>query len=85
MLSYDLQLIEFQRKSAEKKNTDADWKLAIAINKALPDLLKQRREVVKLLELNEDEFIEDEDNHAKKVELSMLDLVNSEIIKQGDE
>jgi len=81
LLAFDKQLIQFQNKAAESKTTPDDWKLAILINKSLKPLIKERKEIMELLDLTEEGFIEDENENASKVELSTIDEVNAAIIK----
>jgi len=80
--AYDNQIEQFIQKTAEPKETDSDWKLALAITKALPALLKSRKEILEILEMREDDERDESINQV--VELSTLDKHNQEIIdKRG--
>lgn len=79
--SYDRQLEQFIEKAAEPKEDNKDWDLAIKINKELPRLLGQRKELLDLLNLRGD-FKEDEEEEDVKQSLSTLDQVNQELINE---
>ncbi|KKM04660.1 hypothetical protein LCGC14_1762020 [marine sediment metagenome] len=72
---------QFIEKAAEPKESNSDWDLALKISKALPDMLKDRKEIQQLLDIRGTEIEEDlfeEDEKIVKT-LSTLDQMNQEL------
>ena len=79
--TYNIQLEQFIEKAAEPKESNSDWDLALKISKALPDMLKDRKEIQQLLDIRGTEIEEDlfeEDEKIVKT-LSTLDQMNQEL------
>ena len=79
--SYDSQIEQFIHKVSEPKEKNADWTLAIAINRALPSLLENRKVILDILNMRDGEGTEEEVELVR--ELSTLDKYNQKIIDGG--
>jgi hypothetical protein len=73
--SYNMQLEQFIEKAASPKKDNKDWDIAIKINKELPKLLSQRKEIMDTLNLRAD-FADNQEEEEVKRNLSTLDQFN---------
>ncbi len=78
LLSYESELEQFVARSKEPKTTDSAWRISLLIAKELPMLLKNRKELLELLEMRND-VIGDNQEAMDDGNYSTLDTVMGEI------